>query len=68
MEHEHTLSHRRHALTVRIEPSNGLFEASIEEAGAAAPHFVMSGPPSEYGEAVEEVIDVLRRHLLSHGE
>jgi hypothetical protein len=68
MEHEHTLPHRHHELTVKIQPANGLFEASIEESGVGAPHFVMSGPPGEYGEVVEEVIDTLRRHLLEPGE
>ncbi len=68
MEHEHTLPHRRHELIVKIEPADGLFEASIEETGLGAPHFVMSGPPMEYGPVVEEVIETLRRHLLDTGE
>jgi hypothetical protein len=68
MEHEHTLPHRRHELIVKIEPTDGRFEASIEEPGAKVPHFVMSGPPKEYGEVVEEIVDALREHLLSPGE
>ncbi len=68
MEHEHTLPHRRHELIVKITPVDGRFEASIEEPGVAAPHFVMSGPPKEYGEVVGEIVDALRDHLLSPGE
>jgi hypothetical protein len=68
MEHEHTMPHRRHELIVRIEPADGRFEASIEEPGTERPHFVMSGPPREYREVVEELIDALKAHLLSPGE
>lgn len=68
MEHEHTLPHRRHELIVRIEPSDGRFEASIEEPGVERPHFAMSGPPREYGEVVEELVAAIKAHLLSPGE
>ena len=68
MEHEHTLPHHSHELVVKITPVDGRFEASIEEPGAAVPHFVMSGPPMEYGEVVEEIVGALRDHLLSAGE
>ena len=64
MEHEHTLPHRRHELIVKIEPVDGRFEASIEEPAVEIPHFVMSGPPREYEEVVEEVVEALRAHLL----
>jgi hypothetical protein len=68
MEHEHTLSHHRHELVVKITPVDGRFEASIEEPGVDVPHYVMSGPPKEYREVVEEIIDALREHLLRPGE
>lgn len=68
MEHEHTLPHRPHELTVKIIPTDGRFEASIEEAGIAAPRFVMSGPPREYEEVVDELVDALRDHLLRPAE
>jgi hypothetical protein len=68
MEHEHTLSHQRHELVVKIKPVDGRFEASIEEPGIDVPHYVMSGPPKEYGEVVEEIVDALREHLLRPGE
>lgn len=68
MEHEHTLPHRDHQLIVRIKTADGRFEASIEEPGTDRPHFAMSGPPREYGEVVEELVEALRAHLLSPGE
>jgi hypothetical protein len=68
MQHEHTLPHREHELIVRIKTADGRFEASVEEPGTEVPHFVMSGPPREYGEVVDELVDALRDHLLSPGE
>jgi hypothetical protein len=53
---------------VAIEPADGLFEARIEDPGTERLHFAMAGPPRPYGEAVEEVLEALRRHLLSPGE
>ena len=68
MRHERTSPHRTHKLVVRIEPKNGLFEASIAEPDAEAPHWVMSGPPLPYDEVVDEVVQALERHLRSPGE
>jgi hypothetical protein len=68
MEHEQASEHRAHRLLLAIEPVNGLFEARIEEPDTGLPHFTMAGPPRPYGEVVEEVLDALRRHLLSPGE
>jgi hypothetical protein len=53
---------------VRIEPVDGLFEASIAEPDAEAPHWVMSGPPLPYDEVVDQVLQALDRHLRSPGE
>ena len=68
MEHEREATHRPQRLLVAIELVDGLFEARIEEPGTERPHFEMAGPPRPYGEVVEEVLDALRRHLLSPGE
>jgi hypothetical protein len=68
MEHEHSSEHRRHELVVRIEPVDGLFEGSVMEADTGRVHFAMSGPPRPYGEVVDELLEALRRHLLSPGE
>ena len=68
MRHEETRPHRTHRLVVRIEPKDGLFEASIAEPDAESPHWVMSGPPLGYDEVVDEVLQALERHLRSPGE
>lgn len=54
-----------HTLTVRIDPVDNRFEASIEEAGVKAPHWTMAGPAVGYEEAVEEIAEALKRHLLA---
>jgi hypothetical protein len=68
MRQERTSPHRAHRLVVRIEPKDGLFEASISEPDSEAPHWVMSGPPLTYDEVVDEVLQALERHLRSPGE
>jgi hypothetical protein len=68
MRHERTSEHRTHRLVVRIEPADGLFEASIAEADGGTPHWTMSGPPLPYDEVVDEVLQALERHLRSPGE
>ena len=54
-----------HKLTVRIDRVDGRFEASIEEGGIEQPHWTMSGPVVRYEEAVDEVTEALKRHLLA---
>lgn len=56
---------KRHELTVRIEPVDDRFEASIEEPWVEVPHWTISGPILRYEEAVDEVADALKRHLLA---
>lgn len=56
---------RPHRLTVRIERVGDGFEAWIEEPDTTEPHWTMSGPVVPYEEAVEEVAEALKRHLLS---
>ncbi len=68
MEREHATEHRHHELVVRIDRADGLFEASILEPNTGRVHFAMSGPPRPYEEVVDELLDALRRHLLSPGE
>jgi hypothetical protein len=68
MEYQRAANHRSHELIVRIDAVDGLFEARIEEPGTGYSHFTMSGPPRPYGEVVEEMLEALRRHLLSPGE
>jgi hypothetical protein len=68
MRHERTSPHRGHRLVVRIEPKDGLFEASITEPDSEVPHWVMSGPPLTYEEVVEEVLRALGEHLRAPGE
>jgi len=68
MRQERTEAHKRHRLVVRIDPADGLFEASIAEPDTDKPHWVMSGPPLSYDEVVEEVLQALERHLRSPGE
>lgn len=68
MRHDRTEQHKRHHLVVRIEPADGLFEASIAEPDTDTPHWVMSGPPLAYDEVVDEVLQALERHLRSPGE
>jgi hypothetical protein len=68
MRHERTSQHRTHQLVVRIDPADGLFEASISEADRGTPHWTMSGPPLPYDEVVDEVLQALDRHLRSPGE
>jgi hypothetical protein len=57
-----------HRLLVAIEDADGLFECSIEEPDAETPRFVMRGPPREYRDAVEELVESLRAHLLATPE
>lgn len=54
-----------HTLTVRIDPVDDRFEASIEEAGVDRPHWTMAGPAVRYEDAVAEVVEALKRHLLA---
>lgn len=68
MRHERSSPHRTHRLVVRIDPADGLFEASITEPDADTPHWVMSGPPLPYDEVVDQVLQALERHLRSPGE
>jgi hypothetical protein len=68
MSHQHAREHRTHRLLVRIEPTDGLFEASIEEPGAGGPHWVMSGPPRTYDEVVGEILAALEHHVRKPGE
>lgn len=60
--------HRSHRLTVRIEAVDSRFSCLIEEPGLEEPHYVMSGPPLPYEEAVEELARALKEHLLARGE
>ena len=60
--------HKAHLLTARIEPVDGRFSCLIEEPALEEPHYVMSGPPLPYEEAVEDLVRALREHLLARGE
>jgi hypothetical protein len=53
---------------VRLEPVDGRFSCLIEEPGLEEPHYVMSGPPLPYEEAVEDLVRALKEHLLARGE
>jgi hypothetical protein len=57
---------KAHSLMVRIEPVDGRFSCMIEEPGAQEPHYVMSGPPLPYDEAVDDLTRALKEHLLAH--
>jgi hypothetical protein len=61
-------AHAAHRLVVRIEPVDGRFSCLIEEPGLKDPHYVMSGPPLQYEEAVDDLARALREHLLARGE
>jgi len=57
---------KAHNLVVRIEPVDGRFSCMIEEPGVPEPHYMMSGPPLPYDEAVEDLTRALTEHLLAH--
>jgi len=61
-------AHMAHRLVVRLESVDGRFSCLIEEPGLEAPHYVMSGPPLPYEEAVDDLVRALREHLLARGE
>jgi hypothetical protein len=61
-------AHKAHRLVARIEPVDGRFSCLIEEPGREEPHYVMSGPPLPYEEAVDDLVRALKEHLLTDGE
>jgi hypothetical protein len=60
--------HKAHRLTVLLEPVDGRFSCLIEEPGLEEPHYVMSGPPLPYEQAVDDLVRALKEHLLARGE
>jgi hypothetical protein len=60
--------HEAHQLVVRIEPVDSRFSCLIEEPGLEEPHYVMSGPPLSYDEAVDDLVRALKEHLLARGD
>lgn len=57
-----------HRLVVSLEPIDSRFSCLIEEPGLEEPHYVMSGPPLPYEEAVDDLVHALKEHLLARGQ